>query len=387
MSRSNEGQPSDLERQQLELEIELKRNELEFRKVDQRRQEEEHALKLREIRASSWKNPLVVAVLAAAVAGAGNAVVAVFNNNNVQNVEERKAQSGLILEAIKTGDPEKASVNLKFLLDAGLITDARADAIRLYLRNRRPGTGAALPTSSGRFRLEGASILPEQIRTTLTERLINYDAYLTRLGIRSTTRQMSVVIDAEGGSNAYFDQETGSMRVSPDFASDPFAALWAYSQFALQEGTVSATWEDMHADGLFSGVSDYLTASFLNDPKVGAGVAAIQHARRPYLRNLENRLSYASVAATREATAGLAESHQIGEVWGGAFWEMRQRLGRERTDRLLAQTWLAARGAGGPNVVPTFLRSLRARARALGQNEAQIVESILRSRGFPLPAA
>ena len=44
-------------------------------------------------------------------------------------------ESERILEVVKTGDPEKAAVNLRFLMDAGLVTEpARVARLEAYLK-------------------------------------------------------------------------------------------------------------------------------------------------------------------------------------------------------------------------------------------------------------
>src|SRR5262245_10399380 len=62
------------------------------------------------------------------------------------DLEESKAEAARILEMIKTGDPEKAADNLKFLVEAGLISDAdRRKNIQNFLAHRPAGQGPALP--------------------------------------------------------------------------------------------------------------------------------------------------------------------------------------------------------------------------------------------------
>ena len=97
-----------------------------------------------------WRSPLVVAILAATCAAAGNAVVAIVNGLEQRKVEGQRAEETRILEMIKAGNPDKAAENLGFLLSAGLIENRdRSDKIRRFLNSRRPGTGPSLPTSGG----------------------------------------------------------------------------------------------------------------------------------------------------------------------------------------------------------------------------------------------
>lgn len=59
---------------------------------------------------------------------------------------------------MKTGDPDKAANNLRFLIDTGLIVDPkRMQAMKTYLANRKPGEGpvvgvAAVPALEDQLR-------------------------------------------------------------------------------------------------------------------------------------------------------------------------------------------------------------------------------------------
>lgn len=69
-----------------------------------------------------------------------------LNNQGAEKTEALKAESALILEAIKTGDPHKPAVNLRFLVATNLITHPTADSIRRYLNEQPAGQGPALPS-------------------------------------------------------------------------------------------------------------------------------------------------------------------------------------------------------------------------------------------------
>jgi hypothetical protein len=79
--------------------------------------------------ASAWKNPLVLAIFAAAIGLIGNVVVAVANVYSNQAVEKQKLQSNLIVEGIKTTQ-ENACKNLKFFLSLKLIDDSQDGATK-----------------------------------------------------------------------------------------------------------------------------------------------------------------------------------------------------------------------------------------------------------------
>jgi GH24 family phage-related lysozyme (muramidase) len=136
-----------LDLEKWEAEKAMRAQEMALKERDQALREADVSLKRAEHESSRWRNPLVVAILAATVAAVGNAVVAYTNASAQRRLEADKAEQARILEVIKTGNADKAAEHLRFLLDAGLITDADIrSALVHYLSNRTPGSGPALPS-------------------------------------------------------------------------------------------------------------------------------------------------------------------------------------------------------------------------------------------------
>lgn len=126
-----------------EREIVVEERELEAR-------EAEIDLKRKELAASQWSNPLIVAILAASIAAIGGAAVALVNDISNRQIETQTAEDARILEMIKTGNPDRAADNLDFLLHAGLIANAETRTkIQDFLRDRKAGSGPALPVANG----------------------------------------------------------------------------------------------------------------------------------------------------------------------------------------------------------------------------------------------
>lgn len=112
--------------------------------------QQELDLKAREHVASGWRNPVVVAILAATLAGVGNAIVAYTNGSLQRDLEITKAEHARMLEMIKTGDADKAAENLRFLVDTGLIGDpAVLKKLENFLETREEGSGPTLPAPTG----------------------------------------------------------------------------------------------------------------------------------------------------------------------------------------------------------------------------------------------
>jgi poly(3-hydroxybutyrate) depolymerase len=145
-------------------EIAIKRKEL-----DVREREADEALAL--AGAPWWRraDPLVLAILAAALSIAGNVIVAAYNNQatisqdatkgenilqqekekaaNDLALEQQKARYTLILQAMATTDPRTADRNINFFIDSGLLQDAD-NKIRDALAKYNPVLPAASPTQA-----------------------------------------------------------------------------------------------------------------------------------------------------------------------------------------------------------------------------------------------
>ncbi|WP_293973514.1 hypothetical protein [Sphingomonas sp.] len=139
---------------------------------EQKLKEDDLQLRRQEAGRARWLNPILVGVFAAFVAALANVAVAWWNgrsqreldriraNDNLTLEQEkfrselelhaRQAESARILEMIKTGDPDKASDNMSFLVKIGLIsTPDLVEKLNHYVAGREPGTGASLPSPPG----------------------------------------------------------------------------------------------------------------------------------------------------------------------------------------------------------------------------------------------
>jgi hypothetical protein len=128
--------------------------------------ERELDLKDKELRRSKWLNPVAVGLFAATVGLIGNIGVAFVNNQNTQTVERLRAQSDLVVEAIKTNnDTNAACRNLVFLVQVNLLDDVN-HAISKQCASAPPGP-PTLPASSNTSR--EVSTLPARVYFILAD--------------------------------------------------------------------------------------------------------------------------------------------------------------------------------------------------------------------------
>ncbi|HEY2423834.1 MAG TPA: hypothetical protein VGH55_07000 [Chthoniobacterales bacterium] len=55
---------------------------------------------------------------------------------------------------------------------------------------------------------------------------------------------------------------------------------------------------------------------------------------RPRLFNLKDLKTF-----EQDSGPDAKEEHHLGEIWGGAFWELREKLGQTKTDKLILAAW------------------------------------------------
>jgi hypothetical protein len=107
-----------------------KKRELDLREREVKAKEDEVQVKKTELGRNRWTNPLVLALFGATVGLIGNIWVEHANNKWAKSTEQFKAQSSLILEAIKTGDTDKACKNLLFFVKLRLVDDSPEGTIQ-----------------------------------------------------------------------------------------------------------------------------------------------------------------------------------------------------------------------------------------------------------------
>lgn len=129
--------------------VDLRRLQLDEKKAEQEYQIrlKELDFKREELRRSRWSSPLVLGIIAAAIAAAGNAYVSWLSAENQltvestkysaqKEIERSKYEADRILEATKGSDPKSAAARIKFLIEIGLISDPnRQAALDAYIKS------------------------------------------------------------------------------------------------------------------------------------------------------------------------------------------------------------------------------------------------------------
>jgi hypothetical protein len=360
------------ERELKEKELALRGQELEFQRQQTGR--------------ARWSTPAVVAIVAGLIGYAGT----LLSSWQGRQLEREKNEATLILEAIKTGGTadEKArqtAANLIFLADAGLISSIKPAEVE-RLRVKAGGAGPSLPAPQGVVDFKRSTSLTEDLQSKLQVALREYEASLVKAGYDAgqAKERVTVRVDEEQRDNAFFDNENVVLGVN--LARDPEYALSEYTWYVLKQANRRAfdtLWKSTapQFNGYAYGMKYYFVCSHLNEPYVGKNYQSLvggpaKDRSKPYLFNLDQ---FRRFDGSKGADA--LEPHNLGEVWGGAFWELRKSLGREKVDRFLLAAWKEIDTSSGSLNKPKFFVDAIVTASGVDQ-DAEIIRQAFVRRGL-----
>ena len=211
--------------------------------------------------------------------------------------------------------------------------------------------------------------------------------YIQSLGFDNVNRR-SIRVNIAGlkDDNSFYSPVTKSLAFGTggvDDAEDAEIILHEYGH-SVQDAQVPGFGASDEAGAMGEGFGDYLAASFFADVKpsrmrlcVGEWDAtAYSRDDPPALRRLDSTKRY-----PRDI---VKEVHADGEIWSACLWQIREALGRGRTDTLvLAHHFLIHRAASFENAAEALIAADR--QMNAGANEVTIREIFVR-RGILQPA-
>jgi hypothetical protein len=206
----------------------------------------------------------------------------------------------------------------------------------------------------------------------LNEALQQFHSYLESLGLQLDQPHPTVHIGplesedrdlsyAYADYNAFYAGSKNMIVVGEKLVDDPDVVLREYSHHVLRALAPNSdlawgggTERQRALAGIWSGLADYLPCSFKGDPHFGALSAHVFNEMSPgrhlpYIRNLDN-----SRRVDKEEKEAPFFPQDIGEIWGGAFWELRELLEQDVTDRGLLDAWKALDSSGPMSNIPTL---------------------------------
>jgi hypothetical protein len=181
-----------------------------------------------------------------------------------------------------------------------------------------------------------AALTPD-VKQQLQDSLYGFYEYFKALGYEPGESPPEVTTQSNY-PNAHYDGSQNLIVIGESLLGDVDVALREYAHHVLtaivplrEYGAIRQQYRAIE-----SGLADYFPCSFTNDALMGeqAGQVLIG---KPYIRNLDNERKFTEVPS--EGDAREIAPQVVGEIWGGAFWEMRKLLQQEVADRLLFSAW------------------------------------------------
>jgi hypothetical protein len=196
-----------------------------------------------------------------------------------------------------------------------------------------------------KIRVESSST-PAAKTKKLISALQDFQRYFQKMGFKAPKGEVKIIIDDKLRLNSHYILASNTVRVSPELVDDFDFTLHQYVHRALSAVNEPATdTPSLQLGGISEALADYFTCSFTGNPLVGEkSVHLFQKAHgkdkfpNNFLRNLKNNRSFNEIDPKDPLTT---EVHSVGEIWGGAFWEVRELLGQALADKLLFATWKA----------------------------------------------
>jgi hypothetical protein len=183
--------------------------------------------------------------------------------------------------------------------------------------------------------------LTPQLQSKIQKSLDSFQKYMVTLGYKPTTSKTTVWVDPDLKNNVYYEGARNRIVLGAPFADDTDAMFREYTHHALFDslGKWAAESTNNTFNGVESGLADYFACSFNNDPIFGEEFAAAfkklngeNSLPNAWVRNLQNDRKLSAIQPETEL-------HEIGEIWGAVFWDIRQQLGQAEADTLLFAAW------------------------------------------------
>lgn len=226
-----------------------------------------------------------------------------------------------------------------------------------------------------------SALLTPALRKNLEQIFGKYYDYLKSVGFTLTGPPPAVSVDPAADLNSYYQPPPANQIVMDEaMAKLPYPGLREYTHYILFSLKGDASSGDR--TGLESGLADYFPSSFSDQSDFGKEVWALFRKRYPALkinRDLENKRGFG------EIQPGKTEEHESGNVWGGAFWQLRQTIGKATTDKLLLQAWKNLDLQKSFSDLTTFPRELVKQDERLDEGKySQQIRDVFRARGLKL---
>jgi hypothetical protein len=159
------------------------------------------------------------------------------------------------------------------------------------------------------------------------------------VGYRSDGTPVTLVIAApkdESGAFAYYEPGQNRVVLSRCAAGETGIVFREFSHHVLLR-SLSFDYDkanNMVLNAIETGLVSYFACSYQNEPTLGRQQDASSNAA---MINLENKKSLASAGSLK--MTDLSSMYDVGEAWGGLFWDVRRVVGAALADQIMFAAW------------------------------------------------
>ena len=194
---------------------------------------------------------------------------------------------------------------------------------------------AGIGAVSQRLSFGPSSGLPANVQEKLTASAAKFLKYFEGLGYHPKTEINFNTKPEIEHAVSYYDYNTQTIYVDARCVGDEsllfheYSHLILYSSLPFNALSGPTKWKFSQVP-IEYGLANYFTASARNRPLIGELAAQVLKTGTPSLSNLENGEKVTTLKPTDFAVATKLE-----DGWGGAFWDIRNKLGQPAADQLI----------------------------------------------------
>jgi hypothetical protein len=218
---------------------------------------------------------------------------------------------------------------LKFGVPLGTAVQTTSQRLGFGRSSGLPANVQEAQNISQRLSFGPSSSLSASVQEKLTASAAKFLKYFESLGYRPKTEIINFNTKPKVENAAsYYDDKTETIYVDARWADDEsllyheYSHLILYASLPFNELSGPTKWKFSQVPIEF-GLANYFTASARNRPLIGELAAQVLKTGTPSLSNLENREKVTTLKPSDFAVAA-----KLGDGWGGAFWDIRNRLGQ-----------------------------------------------------------
>jgi hypothetical protein len=226
----------------------------------------------------------------------------------------------------------------------------------------------------------------QSIQQKLSLSVSAFLVYFQKLGYEPKTTDINIrTNEQEEGFLSYYDAASNTIAVRPELAEDETLILHEYAHKVLYSSlpfdALNGNTKWKYSAIIEGGLADYFVGSFRDQSVIGA-VAAQRlgpAAKGALPMNLENS---ERITTTDLRGTDLPLINRLQLAWGGAFWELRQKLGQDAVDKSLYRAWRALNDQNHAFVARSFIANVAVQLRTTaGEHTVKILRDVLGRRG------